>query len=486
MTDDHTFDDFTHALTQSTNLATWEQFALAHKMAEFSLCPSIDSLIAPSLLSHLTILPHQLTTVKKVVQDMNGRALLADEVGLGKTIEAGLILKEYLIRGLVKKVLILCPASLNHQWAEELYNKFHIRTTIAKKNPNWKQSKIMISSIDLAKRSQHQDIILSLPYDLVIIDEAHKLKNNRTKNYQFVKQINKKYCLLLTATPVHNSSHDLYHLSQLIKPGLITKKDVDHLANDANHIELRPKLDQVMTRFMRKETSIQWNQRFSYLIPIELNEDESTFYQDLLRYLRTHSVSFYHLYLREWCSSHQALYLSIKKNQLPDHQLILNRLNTLNEHPKALKLIELVKNINHKCVVFTEFRGTQAYLQWLLHQHGISSVLYSGHFKKGKREWVQQLFKDKIQVMIATEAAGEGINLQFCHHLINYDLPWNPMRVEQRIGRIHRLGQQQDVHIYNFSIKHTIEDTIMDQLYKKLAICKWVVGDLDEILPQIH
>src|SRR5699024_3834515 len=118
----------------------------------------------------------------------------------------------------------------------------------------------------------------------------------------------------------------------------------------------------------------------------------------------------------------------------------------------------------------TEYRATQYYLQWYLQQHEISSVLFSGRFNKGKKDYMKHLFEHHAQVLIATEAGAEGINLQFCHHLINYDLPWNPMKLEQRIGRIHRYGQANDVHIYNLSIKNTIEEHIITLLYEKINL----------------
>src|SRR5699024_2098641 len=122
----------------------------------------------------------------------------------------------------------------------------------------------------------------------------------------------------------------------------------------------------------------------------------------------------------------------------------------LPHHVKAKKLIEMIEQIGQeKIIVFTEYRATQYYLQWYLHQHQISSVSFQGGLKKGRKEWITQLFEQDKQVLIATEAGGEGINLQFCHHIINYDLPWNPMRLEQRIGRIHRYGQKNNMHIYN-------------------------------------
>ena len=154
---------------------------------------------------------------------MNGKAILADEVGLGKTIEAGLILKEYMIRGLVKKVLILVPASLVTQWAFELNTKFLIPAVTQRKSYVWDSCDVVVSSIDTAKRHPHRDIIFKQDYDFIIIDEAHKLKNNKTKNYEFVQKLKKKFCLLLTATPIQNKVDEIFNLVSLLKPGHLRK-----------------------------------------------------------------------------------------------------------------------------------------------------------------------------------------------------------------------------------------------------------------------
>src|SRR5690606_21949687 len=140
-------------------------------------------------------------------------------LGLGKTIEAGMILKEYLIRGLVKRALILVPSSLVLQWTRELNQKFQIPAMAQKQSWMWEQYDILVASIDTAKREPHREKVLSQTYDLLIVDEAHKLKNRRTKNWQFVNEIRKKYCLLLTATPLQNQLDELFNLVTLLKPG---------------------------------------------------------------------------------------------------------------------------------------------------------------------------------------------------------------------------------------------------------------------------
>lgn len=165
---------------------------------------------------------------------------------------------------------------------------------------------------------------------------------------------------------------------------------------------------------------------------------------------------------------------------------MVQKIEQLPHHQKAAKVVELINKIgNEKVIIFTEYRATQFYLQYYLQQNGISSVPFRGGFKRGKKDWMRQLFKDHAQVLIATEAGGEGINLQFCNYMINYDLPWNPMRLEQRIGRIHRYGQEKDVFVYNFAIRDTVEEHIMKLLYEKIHLFEHVIGDLDAILSEL-
>src|SRR5690625_5832386 len=188
-----------------------------------NITPDFKGLRAIEHLPHVDFLSHQLDSAKQAIEEMNGRAILADEVGLGKTIEAGLILKEYMIRGLVKKVLILVPASLVNQWVSELTEKFYIPAIAFRKNYAWDQCDVMVSSIDTAKRSPHREEIVAIDYDLVLIDEAHQLKNHKTINYSFVKSIKKKYCLLLTATPIQNNLLEIFNLVSILKQGHLLK-----------------------------------------------------------------------------------------------------------------------------------------------------------------------------------------------------------------------------------------------------------------------
>src|SRR5690625_1904333 len=231
--------------------------------------------------------------------------------------------------------------------------------------------------------------------------------------------------------------------------------------------------------------------RHIHTVWLEFSEEEKHVYQSLENMSSTLKPLIKLTLLRELCSSREACFLSLE-NILADQQAteienIRSAIAQLPHHVKAQKIVELINQIgDEKVIIFTEYRATQYYLQWYLQEHGISSVPFRGGFKSGKKDWMRQLFRDHAQVLIATEAGGEGINLQFCNHLINYDLPWNPMRLEQRIGRVHRYGQENNIQIYNFAIHETIEEHIMTLLYEKINLFEQVIGDLDEILAELQ
>ncbi len=483
--------------------AHWDLYKLAYEVERHLAIPEFEGLQAPKHLPHLKPLPHQLEVARNVVEKMNGKAILADEVGLGKTIEAGLILKEYMIRGLVKKVLILVPASLVSQWVSELNQKFFIPAIGQKKSYVWEQCDVVVSSMDTAKRAPHREIIFQQNYDIIIIDEAHKLKNSKTKNYEFVQLLKKKFCLLLTATPIQNRVDEIFNLVSLLKPGHLGSLSTFEASFNGkersliNDDRLKELVNKVMIRNRRGDTGIDWPKRHVKAVPIEFSKEERDLYDSIQQYKDKGNIGskFSLITLqREACSSREAVYYTLKNmlNRNENNtsietlvQELVKKIEVVKTNAKAEKVVELVKEINGKVIVFTEYRATQLYLQWFLQQNGISSVPFRGGFKRGKKDWMKELFKNKAQVLIATEAGGEGINLQFCQHIINYDLPWNPMRLEQRIGRIHRLGQEHDVHIYNFAIKNTVEEHILKLLYEKINLFERVIGELDEILTRI-
>lgn len=478
--------------------SSFQLFSLAYQAEQARIVPSFHGLRSLDFLPHMSFLDHQLETALEAIEKMNGRVILADEVGLGKTIEAGLILKEYMLRGLVKNALILVPASLVNQWVNELNTKFYIPAVSHRKHHNWEGNTILVSSLDTAKRTPHQEVILANEYDFVLIDEAHKLKNHQTKNYQFVRQIKKKYCLLLTATPIQNDLMEIFNLISILKPGHLgdvasfKEKYSGNKGKQEADAYLKQLIERVMIRNTRENTNLKPSNRIIETILVDFTKEETEVYQQLNNMQRGQDIFTKITLLREICSSREACFLSLQKLQetnTPDEEIhsIIQKINELPAHSKALKTVELIEQIgNEKVIIFTEYRATQLYLQWILQQHGISSVPFRGGFNRSKKDWMLQLFKGKAQVLIATEAGAEGINLQFCHHMINYDLPWNPMKIEQRIGRIHRFGQENDVKVYNLAVKQTIEEHILNVLYEKIRLFENVIGELDAILSDLN
>ncbi|MHA6250987.1 DEAD/DEAH box helicase [Oceanobacillus sp. CAU 1775] len=498
----HTFiEELERKLNTDSTYSTFELFKLAYQAEQARITPSFSGLRSLDFLPHMNFLPHQISTAKIAIEKMNGRAILADEVGLGKTIEAGLILKEYMLRGLVKNALILVPASLVSQWVQELNTKFYIPTVANKKNHNWKQEAIIVSSLDTVKRSPHREEILKNEYDFVLIDEAHKLKNHQTKNYEFVRNLSKKYCLLLTATPIQNNLIEIFNLISILKPGLLGDINMfkKKFGNQSKHVEnnsyLKQLIDHVMIRNIRENIDFHPSKRVIETIWVTFSEKEAEAYEKIQSINEASHAFTKVMLLRELCSSREACYLSLDKiRKSTDNQHMANDMDQmikdiqeLPQHAKAKSTVELIQSLgDKKVIIFTEYRATQLYLQWYLQQNGIQSVPFRGGFSRSKKDWMIQLFKGQAQVLIATEAGAEGINLQFCNHLINYDLPWNPMKLEQRIGRIHRFGQQQDVNIYNIAVKNTIEEHVLTTLYDKIQLFENVIGKLDAILSTLN
>lgn len=492
--------DFEERLENRETWDPWTLYKMNYEAVKASLITEFSGLQCPKYLPNLTPLTHQLEAAKTVIEEMNGKAILADEVGLGKTIEAGLILKEYLIRGLVKKALILVPASLVNQWIVELNEKFQIQAIQYKKGYDLAHCPVVIMSMDTAKRSPHKEKIYAETYDLLIIDEAHKLKNHQTQSYEFVQNLKKKFCLLLTATPIQNNVFELFYLISLLKPGHLGNYETFQSAFSASehHVEdeafLKELVNQVMVRNRRENTGIEWTNRRVRIIPINFTNAEREVYKLLSACKSGGPVSLEPFTVmtlqREMCSSPEATLVTLEKvrkdcmgqEEITYVDYIINKLKRLDMHSKAKKTYKIIKAAKDKVIIFTEYRASQIYLQEFLYEHGITAVIFNGKFSKNKREWMKQLFQQRADVLIATESGSEGINLQFCHHVINYDLPWNPMKLEQRIGRVHRLGQTQDVQIYNLAIQDTIEDHMLELLTKKIDVFEQVVGELDDIL----
>ncbi|MDB5097751.1 MAG: hypothetical protein JWM80_2172 [Cyanobacteria bacterium RYN_339] len=454
-------------------------------------------------------LAHQQDTALRVLRDMRGRALLADEVGLGKTIEAGIVMKELLVRGLIQRVLVLVPASLTRQWQEELETKFGEQFTIVKKPEDWEQSRL-VASIDLAKQPRHAAYALATRYDMLIVDEAHKLKARTTLAHQFVNKLAKRYVLLLTATPVQNNLDELFNLITILQPGQLGTSrgfQEEHVeAGDPrmprNPEALRRRLAEVMVRNRRSSAGLKLPPRRAGIYHLALPPDERRLYNGLTDFIHDELASdpeARHLRLvlatlqRELTSSPQAVAGTLRKlaadpTREPATRRILKEYLALAEaipiSRKARAVGELIDRLepNEQVVVFTEFRATQEHLVSYLQGLGHEVVAFHGGLDANAKEAAIKRFRDGARILVSTESGAEGRNLQFCHVLINHDLPWNPMRVEQRIGRLHRLGQQHPVTIFNLSGNDTIEAELVELLAVKIRMFELVVGELDMIL----
>lgn len=494
---------------------SWDAFLLHYQGVKLSLSQGFEELL---VLTHLhehwrkngfVLYPHQVETVKKVISEMRGRAILADEVGLGKTIEAAMILKEYMLRGLVKRFLILTPAALCRQWEAELREKFDIPALIGSKEWEWANYDHMIASIDTAKKECHRNEILKLYYDMVIVDEAHKLKSSQSQNFQFVNSIQKKYFLMLSATPLQNDLKELFNMITLLRPGQLgnyrnfKKNYIIDKRQPKNAGELKNLLSEVMIR-NKHGANIGFTKRNVQNIPIILTPLEREMYDRTSDFIRrcfhrdSKGLSTLPLLTlqREICSSTFAAVLTLYKlankilmddDEQKEAVALLQLAQQVKNNAKMAVVEELVRKTPEKVIIFTEFLATQSYIRTRLEQAGFLTLAFDGSLSATKKEFIKYQFKElpQYRVMVCTESGGEGINLQFCNTMINYDLPWNPMRLEQRIGRIHRLGQTRDVYIYNLSIKDTVEEHLLRLLDEKVKMFQTVIGESDRVIGKL-
>lgn len=471
-----------------------------------------DELLAPRH-ARIESYEHQIHTARIVLRRMRGRALLADEVGLGKTIEAGLVLKEYLMRGMVSRVLILAVPSLVSQWRDEMFEKFDLSFATTEEihqfNPStlfWTSHPRVIASLSLAKREPHQNAILNQEYDLVIVDEAHHLRNRETAAWKFVSQLKKKFLLLLTATPLQNDLEELYNLVTLLRPGQLGTPsqfrgqfvEKGNVRKPKNTEALRTLLREVMIRNTRVSAKVPLPRRIARTLSIEASEEEQRLYHLVSEWIRdVHrgkgvSRMILSLLQRQAGSSFQAVSVTLQKFESEVASNFRDRLSEiketfpcLKESSKLLALERVLSHTKDKCLIFTEFLGTQSHLAEFLREKGCDPLLFHGALSGSEKAEVIRRFQEKGRILISTPSGGEGTNLQFCRTIINYDLPWNPMKIEQRIGRIHRIGQTGETLIYNFAAQGTVEHYLLKILDEKLNLFELVVGEAETILGEL-
>jgi len=514
------------------------------------------------------ILPHQIFTAYTVVSSPRRRFMLADEVGLGKTIEAGMVWQALAQRGNASRTLVVCPAGLTRQWQEEFEDKFQEIFEIFGRdfsaiNPRiWDLKARAIASLQRLKRKEHRRTLLeNRKWDLIIFDEAQHLsardwpnKTEKTQNYQLAEMLrdHTDALLLLTATPhAGETNHGRFiNLVRLLESNVDFAPLVDHgLFRPADGIPyskliLRtPKL-----KVTDAEGQAVFRGRRTIQLEFRMYPDEQKFYDAVEDYVRTGYnslqqvedpterraigfilTSFQKLNASSYAAIRAALEgrlarLERKLEQLPpedeeeekderylgeweekaalksDREILRDEIETLKgllairpgREKKIDRLRELLSQIDEetpgaKVLIFTEYRRTQAFLKEQLENwYGAGSVvLIHGDMKlEGKtpeaesKRRSQRLFREDAQVrfLISTEAGGEGINLQFCHIVVNYDLAWNPMRYEQRVGRVYRYGQQKVVHIYNLKNKGTIEETVRSYFDQRLRCAAEVIS----------
>ncbi len=483
-------------------------FRLRTQAEEIALSPGFEELFGLDL-NLIDEYPHQIEAALTVLRRMRGRALLADEVGLGKTIEAGLVMKELLLRGLAPKILILVPASLTVQWQEEMETKFGESFVINRTEEGWEEHQRLIGSLDTAKRPNHARRIEAVEWDLLIVDEAHKLRNHRTQLWRFVNRLRKRYVLFLTATPVHNDLRELYNLITVLKPGLLGTypqfrrkfiKPGEDRRQARNRTRLKALLRDVMIRNRRSQVSVKFPPRNAFTVGVILSREERELYESVSEALREQAragrpsargtAGLRLVSLQEQlCSSPFAIARTLERiaekgvDPWPRLAAMAKAVSTCGKIESTIKIITEAQD---KAIVFTDYRATQEQLMARLDAEGVRAVAFHGGLSSRKKERAVQSFREDVAVLVSTESGAEGRNLQFCNVMINYDLPWNPMKLEQRIGRIHRLGQQREVFVFNLAARGTIEERILDLLTRKIRMFELVIGELDLILGRME
>ena len=537
-----------------------------------AMLEKIKSETSTGLLSKLSSgiipLPHQLHVLNRAVETNSVRYILADEVGLGKTIEAGLIIKELKSRGLIRRILVVCPTGLVTQWSLEMQEKFgekfHVilpedYETIRKITDNddvYGQFDQVISPMDsikpLEKRigwteeriaAYNEERIYSIinsGWDLVIIDEAHRVAGStgEVARYKLGQLLSgaSPYLLLLTATPHNGKTEPFLRLVRLldekafpnmkavvkeqVAPYVIRTEKREAIDNNGNKLfkqrntyvvnltwderhsmqrELYTMVSEYVSRNYNKAMRARGKNMWIVFLLImmqrlvsssthairESMERRVRILQDqAFRYESMSEAEFAELELEESMEDViQAMSLNIKEEIAELNQIIAVAQQAEYQYldVKIEPLLSIVEDIHsadpdRKMIIFTEFVATQSYLSQLLEGKGFTTSLLNGSMSIEDRNLVLAEFRDKTNILISTDAGGEGLNLQFANVVINYDLPWNPMKIEQRIGRVDRIGQQRDVEVFNFVLTDTVESRVKDVLEEKLSVILAEIG----------
>lgn len=557
-----------------------KSFRLGIEALRLALAYEYDPYFSLSI-ARVDPLPHQLEAVYDYFMALPRiRFLLADDPGAGKTIMAGLLLKELKIRGLVKRVLIVAPANLCFQWQREMKDKFHenfdimrgeiLRATYGS-NP-WQEKNQIVTSVSWISRiDDARESLLRSRWDMIIVDEAHKMSaysaDKKTLAYQLGENLSAMtdHYLLMTATPHKGDPKNFCLFLELLDKDVYgdVKSLEEAMRRNSAPFYLR-RIKEALVTFPDPDTGDVkkiFTNREVQTVEFKIDDDEWDFYDALTRYVEDQSIkasaddsargralAFTMAMLqRRFASSIYAVRRSLERmrdkrqkilddpeayrqeqiakkypedfDELTDEeqQAIIDALESivasidpealkqeiiqLNQlivqarsleqrevESKLVKLREVItdegvfRNPKMKLLLFTEHKDTLDYLMGKLREWGLSVSQIHGSMKIGDRNtpgtrlYAEKEFRDEVQVLVATEAAGEGINLQFCWFMINYDIPWNPVRLEQRMGRIHRYGQEHDCLIYNFAAINTREGRVLQKLFDRLKEIRKELG----------
>ena len=521
-----------------------------------------------SLASGVTPLPHQLHVLNRAMERNTIRYILADEVGLGKTIEAGMVIRELKARGLIRRILVVCPTGLVTQWASEMQEKFHEKfhvilpsdfDTIRRLTDNedvYGQYDQVISPMDsikpLEKRAGWTDekvekyneeriySIINSGWDLVIIDEAHRVAGSTSEvaRYKLGHLLSQAspYLLLLSATPHNGKTEPFLRLVRLLdKEAFPNARSIvkEQVAPYLIRTEKREAIDNNGNKLFKNRIThlvlLNWDERHTMqreLYQLVTAYVSKTYNKALRNRKKNMCLIFLLIIMQRMVTSSTAAVRQSLERRLEVLKNQATRLSSLTEEEiaeldiednveealeaisldndkeiaelehiisvakqaeyqhtdfKVEKLLSIIDGIlcedtSQKIIIFTEFMVTQEYLKRILVSKDYSVSILNGSMSIKERNDALHEFRDKTSIFISTDAGGEGLNLQFSNIIINYDLPWNPMKIEQRCGRADRIGQTRDVQIYNFIVEDTVENRVREVLEEKLSVILKEIG----------
>lgn len=479
----------------SSSLAQVQHAIHAHRLAA---AESFTELLSPARLYGVERHGYQLETVRRVLRVLRGRALLSDEVGLGKTIEALMVLLEYQVRGMAKRVLVIAPPALVPQWIGELATKARIsaRTLDRDGDAVWSGDGVVVASLATARTQRWAPLVQSEPWDLVIVDEAHRVKRRGSASWKLVDGLRSRFLLLLTATPIETQLEELYQLVTLLRPGQFAtlaafrRRFVDSASptSPKNREALRELLGEVMVRNTRASCGLKLPPRYVSTVVVDPADDERALYAAAFEALRTapdpQTRRTAALILLEAGSSPAAVNATL--NRLGDQPRLaaVAAAARVDITRKGRALLDLVAaGGTAQTLVFTKYRATARWLLNLISQAGVTLVAVHGDLSAADKQAAFASFRDgTAQVLVCTDVGSEGHNLQHCHRLINFDLPWNPMVIEQRIGRLHRFGQVNEVEVFNLCARGSMEERILGVLHDRVRLFELVVGEMDMVI----